>query len=93
MRVSCSCPVDLASETLVTELKDLGLEPIVTNEVVRVVYEGPKRTLGETIVDIFAREANHEITVEYSDAEQRRSARKAMRKAEKAAWNVRLHGH
>lgn len=93
MRVDCGCPAKLASSTLVDKLKTLGVQPIVTPSVIRAVYEGPNRSVGEAIVEIFAHEADHDITVDYTEAEQRRSARRAMRKAERDAWNVRLHGH
>lgn len=93
MRVTCSCPVNLVSDTLVDRLTSIGVKPITTNKVVRAVYEGPDKSKGEAIVEMFQHEADHEIEVQYTEAEQRRSARKAMRQAERAAWNQRLHGH
>lgn len=93
MRVSCSCPKKLATDTLVDRLRALGLQPIITTEVIRAVYEGDNRGLGEAIVEIYAHEADHDITVFYDKDEQRRSERRALRKAERAAWNAKLHGH
>lgn len=93
MRVSCACPRKMATDTLVERLESLGIKPIVTNQVIRAVYEGTDKSLGEAIVEIYAHEADHEINVQYDKAEQQRETRKAMRKAEKAAWNARLHGY
>lgn len=63
MRVSCSCPAKLATSTLVDRLKVLGVQPIVTSQVIRAVYEGNDKNIGEAIVNIYAHEADHEITV------------------------------
>lgn len=93
MRVSCSVPVDLSSATLVDRLTKLGIVPIQTSQVIRAVYEGSNRKLGEAIVEIFSHETDHDITVFYDQDEQRKSERRALRKAERAAWNARLHGH
>lgn len=93
MQVSCSVPVDLATSTLVDRLIALGVQPIITHEVIRAVYEGPDRCLGEGIVEMFCHEADHEITVYYSKEEQNKSARRAMRKFAKAEKNAKLHGH
>lgn len=93
MRVTCACPADMASSTLIDRLTAIGIKPIVTPQVIRAVYDGPDRELGEGIVEMYQHEANHEIEVQYTEAEQRRQSRKAIRKAEKAAWNARLHGH
>lgn len=93
MRVSCACPPALATSTLVERLKSLGFEPIVTSSVIRVVYEGPNRQLGEALVEIYAHEADHEITVFYDKEEQAKSERKALRKAQAADRNAKLHGH
>lgn len=93
MQVSCSVPVDLATPTLVSRLEALGVQPIITNQVIRAVYEGHDRFIGEVIVDIFSHEKEHEITVFYSKEEQNKSARRAMRKLAKAEKNARLHGH
>lgn len=93
MRVTCACPADLASSTLVDRLTSMGIEPIITSKVVRAVYDRPDRRLGEAIVELYQHEADHEIEVQYTEAEQRRQNRKTIRKAEKAAWNARLHGY
>lgn len=94
MKVSCSCPVDAASHDLIEEVESLGLTPVVTTSVVRVVYEGDNVALGESIVRLFEREIDHEITADYGSSKaERRAERKAVRKAERAAYNARLHGH
>lgn len=93
MQVSCSVPKELASTTLVERLEALSVQPIVTNMVIRAVYEGDDRSLGEAIVELFTYEQDHEITVFYSKEEQNKSAKRAMRKLAKAEKNARLHGH
>lgn len=93
MRVSCACPVDLASDTLIAKLETLGLKPIVTSQVIRAVYEGSDRRLGEAIVEIYAHEADHEINVQYDKDEQRREQRRFERRMERAQRNDKLHGH
>lgn len=93
MRVDCGCPAKTASSTLADRIRKLGLEPIVTPYVIRAVYEGDDRSIGEAIVEMFAHEADHDVTVDYTEAEQRKSARKAARKAERARRNAKLHGH
>lgn len=93
MRVSCACPVELASEGLVAEIEALGLQPIVTSLVVRAVYEGHDHKLGTAIVEMFSKEAGHEINVQYDKEEQRKADRKAARKAERARRNAKFHGH
>lgn len=93
MRVSCACPLELASDSLVEEIKLLGLQPIVTNIVVRAVYEGPDKGIAEAVVELFSREAGHEITVLRDKDEQRKETRKAARKAERAKRNAKIHGH
>lgn len=89
MRVSCACPVDLASDVLVDSLKLIGVNPIITPCVIRAVYDGPNRELGEAIVEIYQHEADHEIEVQYTKSEQQRQERKAQRKADRANRNGR----
>lgn len=95
MRVSCGCPIATArdADVLINWIKQVGLEPIVTSTIIRCVYEGDDKALGEAIVQMFEVEVGHDITVFYSEEEQRKSARKAARKAERAARNAKLHGH
>lgn len=81
MRVSCSTPVDQASKDLARRLVELGLKPIVTSQVVRVVYEGPSRVVGDIIVEIFQREADHEITVDYTAKEKKQIEKESKKKA------------
>lgn len=93
MRVSCSCPKETATNTLVENLRKMGVQPIITPQVVRAVYEGPSHNIGEAIVEMFAGERDHDINVQYTDEEQRREDRKAARKLERAQKNAKLHGH
>lgn len=93
MRVSAACPVDLASPTLVERLQILGLQPIITSQVIRAVYEGDNKSIGEAIVDIYSHEADHEINVQYTQEERRKIERKLNRKYERAKKNAKLHGH
>lgn len=95
MRVSCGCPIETArnADVLISWIKKVGLEPIVTNTTIRCVYEGDDKALGEAIVEMFEAEVDHDITVFYTEDEQRKSARKAARKAERATRNAKLHGH
>lgn len=93
MRVSCGCPIKTATDGLVDEIEGLGITPIVTNQVIRAVYEGPDKRIGEAIVELFSREIDHDVTVFYDKAEQDKSARRAARKAQRARRNAKLHGH
>jgi len=63
MRVSCSSPIGPQSEQLIEQIKALGLQPIVTPILVRAVYEGSNRELGEKIVELFRQETKPQITV------------------------------
>lgn len=93
MRVSCACPADVATPTLVENLCKLGIQPIITSQVVRAVYEGPSKNIGEAIVTMFSHEADHSINVQYTEEEKRRIDRKIARKYERAKRNAKLHGH
>lgn len=78
MRVSCACPKDLATASLEGWIRHVGLQPIITDKVIRCVYEGDDRTLGEAIVQMFEHERDHEITVFYSKEEEEASAKRAV---------------
>lgn len=93
MRVSCGCPRATATPTLEGWIRQVGLTPIVTEQVIRCVYEGKNRALGEAIVQMFEHEVDHDVTVFYDKDEQEKSARRAERKAERARRNAKLHGH
>lgn len=67
MRVSCRVPVKLASSTLVENLRELGVDPVVGAETIEVVHESPNRHLGDILIELFCHEADHEICVDYSD--------------------------
>lgn len=93
MRVSCACPTEMATDTLVGRLQTLGLQPIITPQVIRAVYEGSDKRIGEAIVEIYSHEADHDINVQYDKEEQRKIDRKITRKYERARRNAKLHGH
>lgn len=65
MRVTCAAPRESANPELIDCIRDLGVEPIVTNKVIRAVYEGDNKKVGEAIVYLFADERDHEIYVDY----------------------------
>ena len=69
MRVSCSCLVKGASESLIPAIKELGVEPIVTNQVIRAVYDGKDKKIGEGIIKLFVEEREHDIYVHYDPEE------------------------
>lgn len=89
MRVSCGAPRSTASPGLARDIEDLGLLPIVTTQTIRAVYEGDDQQLCDRLIRMFEKEIDHDITVDYSEKERR----KALRKAEKAVKNAKLHGH
>lgn len=93
MRVTCACPAEKASETLVEQLKKLGIEPIITSQVIRAVYEGPHRDIGEGIVAIYDNEQDHEIVVQYSDKERQNIDKQAAREERRAKRNAKRRGH
>lgn len=91
MRVSCACPVQTASCYLFDGLRKLGVQPIITSQVVRAVYEGSEVQKGEAIVRLFEREIGNDINAQYSKEELSRQERRAVRKQERAEQNTRLH--
>lgn len=88
MRVSCSAPIQTATDTLVDHIKVLGLHPIVTSEVIRAVYEGDDVSIGEALIDMFSHECDHHITADYRNTQEKREARKAS----KRSWQAYLGG-
>lgn len=93
MRVSACVPRELASDSLVEELESLGVPPIITSQVIRAVYDGPDKHIGEAIVELFCCEDGHDINVQHTTEEQRKIERKLARKYERAKRNAKLHGH
>lgn len=84
MNVSCSVPAGMETSTLLEHIKTLGLTPIVTSTVIRVVYEGDNVGIGEALIDMFSHECDHEITVDYRSTQEKREAKKASKSAWKA---------
>lgn len=72
MRVSCAVPKEFCSEGFIWKLQEMKLDPIVTTQIVRVVYEGDDHQLGARIVEMFAHEVDHDITVDYCDEKPKR---------------------
>lgn len=81
----------MATDTLVERLRVLGLQPIITSQVIRAVYEGDDKSIGEAIVDIYSHECDHEINVQYTQEEMRKVERKLQRKYERAKRDAELH--
>lgn len=67
MRVSCAVPKGLCSVDFLSRLDQLGVKPIITQTIIRVVYEGEDHALGTKIVEEFMYEVDHDITVDYCD--------------------------
>lgn len=61
VRTTCAVKVNEASTELVQKLKELGINPIVTSQVVRGVYEGTDEALAKKIVGVFQQEQNPSI--------------------------------
>lgn len=93
MQVSCACPTKTATDTLEGWIRQVGLEPIITPYVIRCVYEGNNIALGDSIVERFEHEVDHEITVCYRKGEQTKATRREQRKAERARRNAKVHRH
>lgn len=85
MRVSCGCPKSTASSALLDDLAARGIEPIITNTIIRVVYEGPNVRTGEYIVQRFSEEEGCDLTVFYDGAKQTKAQRRRQRKAKRKA--------
>lgn len=88
MRVHCACPTRYATDTLLKRLSSLGIEPIVTPQVIQAVYEGTDKSIGETLVEMFLHEADHVITVQYADKGQGDSATTRRRKTSCGLHNL-----
>lgn len=69
MKVSCSLPPDKCSPEVLQELKHLGIKPIITQQVVRAVFEG-NESIGEHIVRIFAEAGSDDITYFYDKGDK-----------------------
>lgn len=67
VRVSCGVAVEKASPELVQKLKQLGIKPIITTCVIRAVYEGPDKTLGQKIVELYKGEATDDIYYDFGE--------------------------
>ena len=70
VRTTCAVKANEASAELVQKLKDLGINPIVTSQVVRGVYEGTDEVLAKRIVEVFQQEQNPDIFYDDGRREQ-----------------------
>lgn len=61
VRVTCGVAFHKASNDLTERIYALGLKPIITNTVIRTVYEGDNRSLAEKIVEIYQQEKDADI--------------------------------
>lgn len=80
MRVDCEALRNEHSGKLIDDLRLLGVEPIITSYVVRVVYEG-KVGVGMAIIERFKQEPDHGIVADYEkhDEEARKKAEREKR--------------
>lgn len=69
MRVSCGCLAKTASEGLADKIRAIGVEPIITSQIIRAVYDGKDKSIGEAIVRLFADEIDHDVYVHYAPDE------------------------
>lgn len=83
MRLSCGTPKATMSNDLLTKLALLGVEPIITNIVVRVVYEGDDLELGKQILAIFKAEIDHDETVFWDNPHEEQKQARQERKADR----------
>lgn len=83
MRVTCAVSRVNASPGLPNKIDALGIPPIITNTIIRAVYEGPDRKLGEAIIALFEQEKDHDIYVDYDknelSAKEKHAARQRRR--------------
>lgn len=77
MQLSCGAPRDTASPELLEKIAELGLEPIVTSQIIRVLYVGTNHQLAEQIVALFRDEIGHDVSVQYDKSEREDGARQA----------------
>lgn len=69
MRVDCEAPRNQRSERLIEDIKLLGVNPIVTDTVVRAVHEGSVG-VGVALIDRFKREPQYGFVADYEKNEQ-----------------------
>lgn len=72
VRVSCGVPIEKASPQLVSKIKELGVQPIITCIIVRAVYEGPDEALGRKIVELFQQEDTEDIYYDFGERRRKK---------------------
>lgn len=70
IRVSCAVEKSKCSADLFRHIQQLGLKPIVTTSIVRVVYEGNDKVVADALKEIYEHEIDPEIY--YNDNTKRR---------------------
>lgn len=61
MRISCGADVHTCRDTLERDIRILGLQPIVTSQVVRAVYEGDDEHVVNCLIQLFSSQPDHDI--------------------------------
>lgn len=79
MRLSCEASAKDCTKTLVEDIRALGIEPIITTEVIRAVYEGDDEELGNAIIERFRAEAHYGFVADRPDSPVKRRRRKGRR--------------
>lgn len=64
MRVSCSVPREGSWIGLPEEIRGIGIEPIITSQVVRAVYEGHDARVGLALAGIFRTQPGSEVILD-----------------------------
>lgn len=67
VRASCGVAKHIATSELIGNIRALGITPIVTNYVIRAVYEGPDKALGQQIVELFRQEDVADIYYDFGE--------------------------
>lgn len=67
VRVTCGVAKDKATASLIDELKKIGVKPIVTPYVIRAIYEGDSKALGQKIVELYSKEDTTDIYYDYGE--------------------------
>lgn len=63
MKLSCSVPKDKCPQSLLDTLALMHVKPIITSQVVRVVYDGDNEALGDVLAFLFEQAGSTDMTV------------------------------
>lgn len=64
MRISCACSFSDCRDGLQKSIRDLGLEPTVTSQLIQIQYEGGDLKVINSLIELFEREPDHDICFE-----------------------------